>query len=326
MSEVTMKSTKQQIFDAYQEALKKTQAVEALKETPSDKIEKDKKEAIVENADKAVESKIFNEEITKQYEDLKEAIQMKKQELKDLYDIETNASSLAAIVNAAKEKRYQLDEDYKATKDSQEAEYEARKAEIEAEIKSLEEEKEAVAEEIWNIHREEKEKVDKERKREEEEYQYNLKRERKKADDAWEDEKAAREKAVKEKESQAQTLLAEAEERADEYEELKEKVEEIPTLIAEAEARGREEGEKAAGKEYGYKKTMYEKDKDYEIKSLQDQVDRLTTAKEDAEAKAWQLQEKLDEAYKRMNELASSTVAANGAVKIISSGSTPASK
>lgn len=326
MSEVTMKSTKQQIFDAYQEALKKSQEMDALKESPADKVEKARKEAVVANADKAVDSNIFNEEITKQYEDLKEAIAMKKAELKDLYDIEAQAASLAAIINASKEKKYQLDEEYKDIKAFQEEE---RKKAVEEKVQELEELQasiETVKEQIQAVRREEISKVNKERKREEEEYAYNLKRERKKENDAWEDEKAAREKEIAIKEANAEAMLAEAESKVEELQTLKAKVDQIPTLIAEAETRGQEAGEKAAGKEYGYQKAMYEKEKDYEISKLQDQVDRLKEAKEDAETKAWQLQEKLDEAYAKMNALASDTVKANGAVKIVSSGSTPSSK
>lgn len=326
MSEVTMKSTKQQIFDAYQEALKKSQEMDALKESPADKVEKARKEAVVANADKAVDSNIFNEEITKQYEDLKEAIAMKKAELKDLYDIEAQAASLAAIINASKEKKYQLDEEYKDIKAFQEEE---RKKAVEEKVQELEELQasiETVKEQIQAVRREEISKVNKERKREEEEYAYNLKRERKKENDAWEDEKAAREKEIAIKEANAEAMLAEAESKVEELQTLKAKVDQIPTLIAEAETRGQEAGEKAAGKEYGYQKAMYEKEKDYEISKLQDQVDRLKEAKEDAETKAWQLQVKLDEAYAKMNALASDTVKANGAVKIVSSGSTPSSK
>lgn len=326
MSEVTMKSTKQQIYDAYQEALKKNQEMDALKESPADKIEKERKAAVIENADKAVDSNIFNEEITKQYQDLKEAISMKKQELKDLYDIEAQAASLAAIINAAKEKKYQLDEEYKVTKATQEEERKKAVEEKEQELEELQASIEAVKEEIQAARKEEISKVDKERKREEEEYAYNLKRTHKKENDAWEDEKAAREKEVAIKEANAEVLLAEAESKVEELQTLKEKVDQIPALIAEAEARGQEAGEKAAGKEYGYKKTMYEKEKEYEIGRLKDQVESLTQAKEDAETKAWQLQEKLDEAYAKMNALASETVKANGAVKIVSSGSNPSSK
>ena len=326
MAEVTMKSTKQQIFDAYQEALKKSQEMDALKESPADKIEKERKEAVVANADKAVDSNIFNEEITKQYQDLKEAIAMKKAELKDLYNIEAQAASLAAIINAAKEKKYQLDEEYKANKALQEEERKKAVEEKEQELEELQASIETVKEQIQVVRKEEISKVNKERKREEEEYAYKLQRERKKENDAWEDEKAAREKEVAIREANAEAMLAEAESKVEELQSLKEKVDQIPTLIAEAETRGQEAGEKAAGKEYGYQKTMYEKEKEYEIGKLQDQVDRLTEAKEDAETKAWQLQEKLDEAYAKMNALASDTVKANGSVKIVSSGAGQGSK
>ncbi len=47
---------------------------------------------------------------------------------------------------------------------------------------------------------------------------------------------------------------------------------------------------------------------------------------EQEESKTTTLQSKLDDAYTKMNTLASETVKANGAVRIVSSGTTPASK
>lgn len=309
MSEVTMKSTKQQIYDAYQEALKKIEDINALKETPADQVEANRKKSVIENADVAAMGSVFSADIVKQYEDLKEAISIKKKDLNDLYEIEAKATSLAALINANKELKLKLDE-----------EYTAKRAEMQEELDKIYADIVAAKEEVQTARKDEIAKATIERKREEEEYKYNLERKRKKENDAWEDEKATREKEVAIREANAEALLAEAESKVEELQSLKEKVEQIPTLIAEAEARGQEAGEKAAGKEYGYKKTMYEKEKEYEIAKLQDKVEALTQAKEDAETKAWQLQEKLDEAYAKMNTLASDTVKANGSVKIVSSG------
>ena len=165
-----------------------------------------------------------------------------------------------------------------------------------------------------------------ERQREEEEYGYNLTRQRKIENDRWEDEKSEREKILTAKEEAANNMFAEAEARLDELEELREKVAEIPELIANAEKEAKELGQKEAAKEYGYKKTMYEKEKEYEIAKLEDKVSMLEEKLGLEESKTATLQSKLDDAYSRMNALASETVKANGAVRIVSSGTTPASK
>lgn len=321
-----MKNTKQELFDAYSEALKKVEEVKKMKETPADMAESKRKIAVEENAAKAVESNIFNAEITQQYKDVMETIENKQKELQELYDIETEASSLAAIINAAKEKDYQLEEEFKTKREKLMDEHENLIEVYKAELDDIVAQKNSVREEVRAARAEEIAKVNQERQREEEEYNYNLKRQRKIENDKWEDEKAEREKVLNAKEEAADNMYAEAESKLDELEELREKVAEIPVLIANAEKEAKEAGQKEAAKEYGYKKTMYEKEKEYEIAKLEDQVSMLKEKLEQEESKTITLQSKLDDAYSRMNTLASETVKANGAVRIVSSGTTPVSK
>lgn len=323
---MTMKNTKQELFDAYDAALKELERVKALKESPADVMEEKRKLAMEENAAKAVESSVFSEEITQQYKDLQESIESKKAVLKELYDIETNASSLAAIINATKEKQYQLEADYKARKVELDNEYKAEVDKNQAELKEMQEAISLARKEVRDARADELDKVHIERKREEEEYAYNLKRQRKIENDAWEDEKAVREKTLNDKEIAANNMFVEAESKLDELEELREKVAEIPTLIANAEKEGKEAGQKEAAKEYGYKKTMYEKEKEYEIGKLEDKVSMLEEKLAQEESKTVALQEKLDEAYSKMNTLASDTVKANGTVHIMSPGTSSTSK
>ena len=323
---LTMKNTKQELFDAYSEALKKVEEVKKMKETPADMAENKRKIAVEENAAKAVESNIFNTEITQQYRDVMETIENKQKELQELYDIETEASSLAAIINAAKEKDYQLEEEFKAKREKLVDEHENLIEVYKAELDDLISQKDSVREEVRAARAEEIAKVKQERQREEEEYGYNLTRQRKIENDRWEDEKAEREKALNAKEEAADNMFTEAESKLDELEGLREKVAEIPELIANAEKEAKELGQKEAAKEYGYKKTMYEKEKEYEIAKLEDKVSMLEEKLGLEESKTATLQSKLDDAYSRMNALASETVKANGAVRIVSSGTTPVSK
>lgn len=323
---LTMKNTKQELFDAYSEALKKVEEVKKMKETPADMAERKRKVAVEENAAKAIESNIFNDEITQQYRDVMETIENKQKELQELYDIETEASSLAAIINAAKEKEYQLDEEYKAKREKLTTEHRELVEEFRKELDELIAKKDTATNDVRAARAEEIAKVKQERQREEEEYGYNLTRQRKIENDRWEDEKSEREKILTAKEEAANNMFAEAEARLDELEELREKVAEIPELIANAEKEAKELGQKEAAKECGYKKTMYEKEKEYEIAKLEDKASMLEEKLALEESKVVALQEKLDEAYSKMNTLASDTVKANGAVRIVSSGTTPASK
>ena len=113
MSKITMKSTKQEIMEAYEEAMKKIAETEAGKDDPvaAAKVENDKK--IIESADTVAEGSILNPAIISQYNDLKTAIQMKKEELNNLYGIEVEANSLVAIINAHKDKDTELKDSFK---------------------------------------------------------------------------------------------------------------------------------------------------------------------------------------------------------------------
>ena len=112
MSKITMKSTKQEIMEAYEEAMKKIAESESGKDDPvaAAKAENDKK--IIESANTVAEGSILNPAIISQYNDLKTAIQMKKEELNNLYGIEAEANSLVAIINAYKDKDTELKEKY----------------------------------------------------------------------------------------------------------------------------------------------------------------------------------------------------------------------
>lgn len=112
MSKITMKSTKQEIMDAYEAAMKKIEESETGKDDPvaMAKVEKDKK--IIESAQMIAEDNILNPVIIERYENLKTAIEMKNKELQELYGIETKANSLVAMINAYKDKEIVMNVGY----------------------------------------------------------------------------------------------------------------------------------------------------------------------------------------------------------------------
>lgn len=333
MSEVTMKSTKQQIFDAYQEAMNKINEKKALVEDPKEVMKKEAAENAAANADKIVSSGILNEELCQQYKDLTTAIEDKKQEIKNLYDISVEADSMLALVNAHNMKSHELQEAYDTKKKELEELYAQRKQEIEKKhqeyLTTLKEERAAAEKDFQKAKAEleatileQKTLSEKNRKREQEEYTYKLNRERSLENDKWEDVKAAREKEVAEKEALAAKLLSEAEEKVEYIAELEAKVAAFPQEMAQAVTTAEDKGRKAAGKEYGYEKNMYMKEKEFELKAANDALARAESALAEANKKIEELTNKLDDSYTRMQELASTTVKSNGGVKILDREST----
>ncbi len=312
---VTLKNTKQEIYDALVEAEAK---VKALKENNFDPVQaatEKENVAIVESAKESVKGNLFSEELSKKFTDLESAIEIKSAELQEMYGIEKELQNLTAVVNAGKEMSARLDEE-KLAKETEIAQMTSDM------LKEYEAKRKEAADEYATY------KVDlrKEREREKEEYEYNLKRSREKENDEWEDEKAVREAVVAEKEAKAKEMLEEAASKADYVTELEEKVNSISELIENAKAEGAEAASKEAAKEYGYKKTMAEKENMYTVQRLEDRIDSLSKELEKTTELNESLQEKLDNAYEQIRELATKTVESTGGVKILSNGTSDTRK
>lgn len=307
MEKITSKSTKSQILDAYNKAIKKLNEIEASKDDPVSQKESQMKKETFEAADKIVAMGILNPEITGQYKSLELAIEMKKNELKDLYDLEAEANSLTAMINAHKDTQRELEEEAKENKKA-----------IEAEIKALEAELKVKEEEVENEVAEERERVSKIRQREEEEYQYNLKRKRQLEDDEWEDNKKARESVIASKEEDLVNKAKELSEKETYIADLEDKVASISDQVASAYEEGKKEGKAKADKSNAFEVHSLETKHEYEVQNLQNQIDRLEQDLETEKSKNNDLQNKLDDAYTQMRELATNTVQSVGGVKILS--------
>lgn len=318
MSKITMKSTKQEIMEAYEEAMKKIAESESGKDDPvaAAKAENDKK--IIESADTVAEGSILNPEIISQYNDLKTAIQMKKEELNNLYGIEAEANSLVAIINAHKDKDTELKEKYNTKMKELDVSANERAEKLNNDIAALEQKKHDLIVATSVEYEELKKEFDKQRKRDEEEYEYNLKRSRKVENDRWEDEKAAREKELTEREAAVKADEAELADRTSYIEELEKKVEEIPDLIQDAKDKAFAEGKAKADKSNAFEVRALKQQSDYNTQILEDKVDRLYSEVDSLKAEKANLQAKLDDAYAQMRELAAETVKSTGGVKILS--------
>lgn len=307
MAEVTMKSTKQEIMDALETARKEIEEVRKSKFAPSETAEATTKKIIVESAKESVQANLFSEEMSKKYSDLEKAIEIKMTELSELYDVEKELQDVVTIVNAKTELIKKLDAEYAEKKAAVIADLEEQKASLKTEISDL------VS--TYGIRKDE---LTTARAREIEEYKYNLKRKRDIENDEWADEVAQREALIAAKETEAQALYDDAKAKADYIVELEAKIEAIPGLIEEAKTEAVSLVSKELGKEYGYSKAMTAKDFAHETEKLTDKVDFLTSELCKSNTALQSANEKLDNAYKEIREIATKTVESTGGVKILS--------
>lgn len=317
MAEITMKSTKAEIMEAYKAAVEKLDTRDRMIDDPAKEAAKAKKVEVIASADKTAKEDIFNPEIIKKYNDLTEAITMKQIELDDLYGIEAKANAMAAMINAYKEKNEELKENQAAKEAEFDLRMKEKKEALESEIADLEQHKKDVMNSIDVEAAAKIKEIEQARKRDEEVYTYNLNRSRKIENDKWEDEKADREKILELRETAALEKETELNAKADHVKELEAKVEEIPTLIAAATEEGIKKGKADADKSNAFEVRALKKDAEYQKQLLEDKNERLAEDLANARAEKVELQQKLDDAYAQMRELAAKTVESTGGVKIL---------
>ena len=243
--QISEKSTKGQILQAYNEALAK------LKEAKTEdrKIEKKKEDEskIVKQASENSVEKIVNgisrakidimsaldevsEKLTSEFkklEELQKAIELESNYLNEIYDIKVNADALSAMLLAQKEKKVSFDSEIEGKRSSFEEEMQQKKLQWKIEQDNYESQK-----------KDRDAQLKKDRQREEEEYNYNLQLKRKKETDAYNEQKTKLEKELIDKRASAEKELSEREaivaSREKEFAELKLKVEQFPKELENA--------------------------------------------------------------------------------------------
>jgi len=318
MTEPTMKDTKATILDAYKEVVVKLKEKTAGTMNPSAIKENVRKSEVMKSATNALDESVLDslsdtlkvftldmiDRIAK-FNDLNEAIQVKEGELKELFDIEKEAFTLAALVDSHNE-----------IKDNFNAEMSKKKADLTIQLQNI----------IQSIE-DMKNANEIERKREEEVYNYNFERNKQSKLDALNDSIATsrknnsmflegeiekNERRIKELDIREAAIL----ENEDSIKELKEKVAEIPTLIAEA-------VKAKVGKAEGMLKSAFETEKKFMIiasesaKAVSDaKVDEMNKTISALNATVLSLQTKLDSAYGEIKTMAIATVEGAGNTKM----------
>lgn len=314
-----MKNTKSEMIEKYNELLQRIKLEDKINIDVKRQAENKERKKIMESADELVQMNILNEKILSKYTDLNKAIEIQNEKLKELFDIEAEAFSLVALINSHNEKEQDLLKDYEEKLEALKEELKDKKEEQAKEIAKLSKEKDEYIIELNRKEAELKSELEKSRKRDEEEYRYTFERVKKEDNDKFNDKKTEREKEISEKEEELAKRIKEIDEKQKEYSDLKEKVDEIPKLIEEAEKKGAADKEKSLGKEYGYQKAMYQKEKEFEFKSLNEKINMLVENNEKLIAEKLELTTKLDAAYNELKVLATEAVKSTGGVKILNS-------
>jgi len=253
------------------------------------------------------------------YAQVKKAAVEKQAELNKLYEIEGAAGDLAALLEAQRARREQFDAEMALRKEEMESALAGRKAQLEDEI--------AITRRAWEEERarrkaqeaEEAERTAKARQREQDEYDYALNREREQRRNALEDELASleREIAAKREVFQAETSGKEAElqrrEAAvaageEELRQLREKVDAFPSELADTVERAVEDTTRRLGAEFRSHKALLEAQFSGERNVLASRIEAMESRTEAQKAQIAALEDKLEKAYGKVQDIANRAV------------------
>ena len=214
-TDITPKSTKNEILDAYESLLKTVK--EQKREAPQKVQEEQQNRQIVkksgELSNEQIIKDIANQKISissaldkvadlmvekfREFSQLQDAISIQQAQVKELYQISVQTESLEALIAAHKDQKLKFESDMAASRSSFETDLTTRKESWKAEQALYEKNR-----------KEQDEQVKKDRKREEEEYQYNQKITRKKEEDAYAEKKQKLDRDLIEKKASFEKEIA----------------------------------------------------------------------------------------------------------------------
>lgn len=306
-TEISLKNTKTEIFDALNQALQRAELAEKGRLNPEKEEREGKDQRAVEMTRKAVEQNIFSKELNEKFNDLQTAIAAEESRLQELYGVGREVQKLALVIEAGKERIAEIEAEKSEKEESMKKSLERLNLEFGQKGAELQTEYDA------NV---KKSKL--ERTREDEEYQYHLIRTRERENNAWADEKAARELELQKREAKAAELLADAESKAGYIQSLEERVEGIQPLVASERESAAAATTETLKREHKHQMTFTEMEYKNAVERLEDKVAFLEKELDSANKAVGVLQGKLDKAYSEIRDLATKTVeAVGGGIKII---------
>lgn len=309
---MTLKNTKTEILDELKKVSEENAKLRSMCSTGSEDTKKTAEKAVVAAAAVDVKNNIFSTEMNDKFTNLTEAIAIQEARLKELYGIEKELLDLTTVVNASKELQMQVEKQKNEFIAETEADKQKKLAEVAALITETKANHDALKKELAA-----------QRKKDDEEYEYDLKRERKIEADEYADKKAARDKEDAEKAAELKAREEAVAAQEEEIQKMRDEIMGFDEKLKESYNNGYNDGDKAAGKEYGYKKNLADKEHEFEIRTRDSEIAALKKTVEEKTDKIAALETKLDAAYTQINALATSTVEASGSIKVLGNTASP---
>jgi hypothetical protein len=322
MTAVSSKNTKGEILQAYEEMQNEINTLRRESRKESQTAEK-KKEVVIEASQFSPESIIKNiselkfrinkfsteltDSITLEFEKLtklRQAIDIEKENIRDLHEISVTADSLEVLLLAQKRKREEFEKEMQAMRIQFEEDMAQKRHQFKLEI-TISETKQ----------KEEKERLEKQRQREQDDYQYVLQTERKKESDAYELTKTNLERELAEKKTAFEKSIAEREahlkSRETDYLDLQKQVQIFPQTLEKSIKDAVKTAIDKLELQYKYETDLLNKEYQGEIKLNQQMITALKEKIQEQENYIAQLKQGTSQANTRVQEIAIKAIESN---------------
>jgi hypothetical protein len=335
MPDISISSTKKEMLAAFEELKQKLHEKAETELKPEKKKEEMRKTEVIKTADtlttdgtvekinalKVEIGKMLSqaadklEEEAANYLKLKESTELKKKELKEIYDIEAAAFALAALIEAQRQKKQEFDEEMADKKESLETEIRQKRVEWEKE----KQEHEAVVRERNN---EEK----KLRERQKEEFDYDFKREQQLSKNTFNDEKEKMEKELTAAKEDFEKKVAETEKNLDEREEkvkerekfindLQKQVDQFPAQLDSAVNKAVKEVTEKLTLEAKKNEELLKKGYEGETNVLKTKIESLEQVVAHQDKQITDLSQRLEKSYGKVQDIAVKAIEGSASVQ-----------
>ena len=334
---VAKTSTKNEIFDAYESLLKKVADIENMK--PQEIREKEDKQTLVKKVSEItpdnivrgiadlklkvaaafdqVEDSLLAEQ--KKLAEIRQAIEVQKTMIDELYQVKITADSMAAMLLAHKEKKLQLEAEARELKLALDQKREEFESEMSQKKSDWDKEKTRIQSEL----KEDKDKARKEHQREEEEYNYNLQIKRRKELDEYTEKRRKAEMDFAAKTSETEKNLNEREGlvavREQELSQLHASVARFEEDLAKAVKDAEKSATDKQKTQFGFEKELLLKEHEGLLRLKEQTIQSLENRIKEQENYVKQLTQKAELADRSVKDIAIRAIDSSAKVQVIES-------
>lgn len=326
--QLTMANTKKEMLQTYQRVLKQLQAKQKAEMKPEETVAERKRSKAVAVADAASSAGIGNqiaslksevgrslneladrlEQETAKYTQVKTAVELAEAELREIYDIEKAAASLAALLEAQKEEGEKFEAKMTAKREQLEYDIATHREAFEYEVNTQRDEWKKEKAEYDAAVKEQDEAEKKRRQRDQEEWQYQFEREKQAADEQRQHELAGLDREIQLKKEQLDKVLAEREQTVAaaeaELQALRTRAETFPGELEQAVSRAVQDTTESLERERTYVVELLQKEYAGERNVLNSRIEALQATVEKQAEQIARSSQQLEHSYGQVQDIA----------------------